>query len=628
MSGERGRQFLSDEEILHLLEIPYDSEDELGVFIDEDNLTDVQLFSQVDEVVSVCGTLVETDAQSEKRQLVEEAEDDQPAEQDNSNQDLNVSTAHSISTKPNISSQRAKSKKKKRPQQEWKEGNLEVNPNEKQFKGNLDLPLEISELDSPYQFFKYFFGDDILKKISFESSLYSSQKDPAKAKHITPREIERFLGVVIFSSVINCTSVRDMWKPVIGNDIVKNTMCVNTFESLRAHIHLNDNSKMKSPDDPDRDRLFKLRPIIDHLNDRFLTVLMRPELSVDEQICATKTRHFMRQYNPRKPHKWGFKLYVLCDDKGFSYKFEIYSGQPQLRLNNEPDLGETGNIVVRLCREVPRNHNYTIYSDNFYSSLSLFAYLKQLGIFALGTFRRDRIPNSPFTEKKAANKEARGTTNEFITVQDEIPVSMVSWRDNDTVMIGSTLCGVLPMETIKRYDRKQKKFIDVQCPQIIKVYNRHMGGVDLMDAHIGRHHIQLKSRKWYFRLFYHMIDMAVVNAWILHSSISGVKKMTQKDFRIELATTLCKIGSVETPKRGRPTSSQQNVPHAKKKSLAVPRPPKTVVQDKTDHWPVWDVKRNRCKLQNCKGNTNVKCSKCNLNLCFHATKNCFKLFHE
>ncbi|XP_046666750.1 piggyBac transposable element-derived protein 3-like [Homalodisca vitripennis] len=404
------------------------------------------------------------------------------------------------------------------------------------------------------------------------------------------------------SSVVNYTSVRDMWSSLIGNDVVKNSMSVNAFESMRSILHFNDNTNMKPLDDPDRDRLFKIRPIVEHLNEKFSSVPMRPSLSVDEQICATKTHHYMRQYNPRKPHKWGYKLYVLCDDKGFSHQFEIYSGQTQSRLASEPDLGETGNIVVRLCRKVPRNVNYTIYCDNFYSSLLLFSYLRTQGIFALGTFRRDRIPNIPFTDKKEGRKESRGTSVEFTTNVNDTKLSMVSWRDNDSVMLGSTLCGVVPMESIKRYDRKAKKYIDVPCPQIVKVYNKHMGGVDLMDSHIGRHHIRLRSRKWYFRMFYHMVDMAVVNAWILHSTLSETKGMTQKEFRTDLGVTLCKIGSVNTPKRGRPSNDSPSC--LKKRTLtAISRPPKDVIRDKTNHWPIWDEKKNRCKAEGCKGFT-------------------------
>ncbi|OWR52873.1 hypothetical protein KGM_200532 [Danaus plexippus plexippus] len=43
-----------------------------------------------------------------------------------------------------------------------------------------------------------------------------------------------------------------------------------------------------------------------------------------------------------------------------------------------------------------------------------------------------------------------------------------------------------------------------------------MGGVDLMDSFIGRYRIRIKSRKWTTRLFYHLLDMTVINAWVLY----------------------------------------------------------------------------------------------------------------
>lgn len=71
-----------------------------------------------------------------------------------------------------------------------------------------------------------------------------------------------------------------------------------------------------------------------------------------------------------------------------------------------------------------------------------------------------------------------------------------------------------------------------------------------------------------------------------------------------------------TPKRGRPAEIQ-NI-RLRKKSTAASRPPVSVIKHNTGHWPIWVEKRNRCKMPNYKGNPNVKCSKCNLNLCFHA----------
>lgn len=38
--------------------------------------------------------------------------------------------------------------------------------------------------------------------------------------------------------------------------------------------------------------------------------------------------------------------------------------------------------------------------------------------------------------------------------------------------------------------------VQVSCPRVIKEYNPHMGGVDLMDSFNGRYRIRMESRKW------------------------------------------------------------------------------------------------------------------------------------
>jgi hypothetical protein len=189
------------------------------------------------------------------------------------------------------------------------------------------------------------------------------------------------------------------------------------------------------------------------------------------------------------------------------------------------------------------------------------------------------------------------------------------------------LCGVEPSTTIQRFDRKTKTYIDVFCPQIINQYNKHMGGVDLMDSHIGRHRIKMKSRKWYFRLFYHMLDLTVINSWILFKKVTH-KKISQKDFRKELAQTLCQLGKNISPKRGRPSSSSTELAYPKKiKKSCVPKPPLPVRKDGIEHWPEYIQVRQRCKNYNCKSLTNVICIKCKMNLCFTTNRNCFKEYH-
>ncbi|KAJ8929616.1 hypothetical protein NQ314_017680 [Rhamnusium bicolor] len=154
-------------------------------------------------------------------------------------------------------------------------------------------------------------------------------------------------------------------------------MPVNKFEKIRQYIHFNDNQTFIPRDHLGHDRLHKIRPLVDHLNKKCSSVALAQHHSIDEQMCSTKVRHYMKQYMPIKPHKWGFKFFVLAGVPGFAYKFEIYTGQEKFEnlKDDEPNLGVTSNIVLRLARIIPRVKNYRLYHDNYYTGLPLMVYL-------------------------------------------------------------------------------------------------------------------------------------------------------------------------------------------------------------------------------------------------------------
>ncbi|KAJ8891924.1 hypothetical protein PR048_004483 [Dryococelus australis] len=92
-----------------------------------------------------------------------------------------------------------------------------------------------------------------------------------------------------------------------------------------------------------------------------------------------------------------------------------------------------------------------------------------------------------------------------------------------------------------------------------------MGGVDLLDNVVGRYKIVLRSKKWYFRLFYHLLDLSVINAWLLYRRVSETKclnrnkTMNLADFKMEVAIVLCMTGKQTLGKRGRPQRVQSAV---------------------------------------------------------------------
>ncbi|CAG5043677.1 unnamed protein product [Parnassius apollo] len=182
------------------------------------------------------------------------------------------------------------------------------------------------------------------------------------------------------------------------------------------------------------------------------------------------------------------------------------------------------------------------------------------------TVQRNRLGKTcklPKKEDVQKTSVPRGSYDENVASLDGVEFAATSWKDNKQVLLLSTYVGANPVGTISRYDKKQKKNISIPCPKVIEEYNAHMGGVDTMDSYLGRYRIRMKSKKWTNRLFQHMLDMAVINSWILYKKVSLKKKTNPKnilklvDFRTELAETLCKYGAVSENKRGRPSMNRQ-----------------------------------------------------------------------
>ncbi|GBN68087.1 hypothetical protein AVEN_275514-1 [Araneus ventricosus] len=92
--------------------------------------------------------------------------------------------------------------------------------------------------------------------------------------------------------------------------------------------------------------------------------------------------------------------------------------------------------------------------------------------------------------------------------------------------------------------------------------------------------------------FYHLNDLAVINAWILYKEVSlkkdpKAKVLNQTPFRTEVAEIFCKMSKSGALKRGQPSNEVQRQLETKKKCPRVVVPPKDLRQDAVNHWPNW-----------------------------------------
>ncbi|KAF2884361.1 hypothetical protein ILUMI_21810 [Ignelater luminosus] len=91
-------------------------------------------------------------------------------------------------------------------------------------------------------------------------------------------------------------------------------------KSLPADISEMDRPYQIPRGQPGHNRLFKIRPFPRRMRNRLLLVSKEENKAVDEQIMPTKARSNLKQYNPKKLHKSGYKVLVL------SYEFDIFAG--------------------------------------------------------------------------------------------------------------------------------------------------------------------------------------------------------------------------------------------------------------------------------------------------------------
>ena len=129
------------------------------------------------------------------------------------------------------------------------------------FKGEHFPPPPLVPL-SPYQYFKIFFDDNLIKQITEQTNLYPVQTS-GKLINVTTDEMEQYFSILVRMSIIKLPQVRMYWTQSTQVLSISNIMSINRFEKIRQYLHCNDNSKNVQSSDPNYDKLYKVRPVVD-----------------------------------------------------------------------------------------------------------------------------------------------------------------------------------------------------------------------------------------------------------------------------------------------------------------------------------------------------------------------------
>lgn len=395
------------------------------------------------------------------------------------------------------------------------------------FQKTQELLVQIPGQGAPIDFFEMIIDDDFLQTIVERTNSYavevllrpetSTKSRITNFKDLTLDELKIFLALLLHTGTISLSRLNDYWKtdPLFNLPVFRKYMSRNRFLLILRCLHFT------SPDMDPADRLGKIRFVADFFNNKMGEIYYPGrELSLDEAMVLYRGRLQFKQYIKNKRHKYGMKLYMLTEPNGLILKFRVYEGATDVYGGS----GHTEKIVLHLLEE-KLGVGHAVYLDNFYNSVNLARKLLQQNTYCTGTLRAERKDNPK--EVMSANLKRGENKSMFCN-----GVHVGKWRDKRNVQYISTEFGS------EMGIFKNKRNQESEKPSAIIGYNAFMSGIDRQDQMMAYYPCSRKTIRWYKKLFMHVLQMSMINAYFLYNKYSRSDQLRLYDFRLDVIRNL------------------------------------------------------------------------------------------
>nr|CAH7728858.1 unnamed protein product [Callosobruchus chinensis] len=319
-------------------------------------------------------------------------------------------------------------------------------------------------------------------------------------------------------------------------------------------------------------------------------------------MILSKGRSSIKQYNPMKPIKRGYKIWCVADQKGYVSKFEVYQGKNE-ELEKEFSSYGLGERVVLSLTKMYWGQSRILYFDNYFTSIPLLEKLRVNSTLACGTIRSNR---KEFPKALAEDKSLKRA--DFDYRYSNTNIGIYKWKDNRVVHLATNFHGT-EETTVQRTEKNGSK-LAVKCPTVVEDYTRHMGGVDHADQLRATYGLNRKSKKWWHRLLWGFIEMAFINAYIIYCE--SREKIRTLEFRRSVSQGLIIMSE---------TKGKRKIlnPVIKRRKYNYSVSDDVRLGNRGSHWVIYDTKRNRCEYCSAQGiqsRPHSKCSSCATYLIF------------
>ena len=433
------------------------------------------------------------------------------------------------------------------------------------FGGTQGPRVRMSPEHTAKDFFELFFDSTIMDMLVKQTNLNAERKRAGgqhrgKWHDVTVMELKAFIGLSFITGILRLPTLSMYWQKhqsLIDVPAFNEVMPRDRFFQINRYLHVCDEEE-KDPND----KLYKIRPLLKLINENYAAKYdMGKEISIDESLIPYKGRLSFRQFIPSKRARFGIKTWVKADaSNGYVSQFVVYTGRDASADTKIP----LATRVVQKLMEPNLHMNHHLYVDNFYSSPDLFLWLNDRGVQACGTVRKNRL-GFPHELYFGRGRHQRGSSN-FLT---KPPLLAQSWYDSKEVYFLSTIHegkypATVPADQQSVIRKGPNGPMNVVCPPLLHDYNKYMGGVDLVDNVLKHYSCWRKTRRWYRRILFYIVEVSANNAYVLENFVSphivqGKEKRGILQFRLDLAQQLiAPFQQVNIPRSvGRPRVAEE-----------------------------------------------------------------------
>ena len=224
---------------------------------------------------------------------------------------------------------------------------------------------------------------------------------------------------------------------------------------------------------------------------------------------------------------------MLSESKtGYTWNFQLYTGKDDTRKDATP---LSTHVVMELTQDL-EGKGYHVYMDNFYASPAMCKHLFTNGFGSCGTLRLDKKGVPAWFRKAPLIK------GEVTVTYNDAPVMGLKWHDKRAVALLTTIHddSLISKSRWKKGGGGQQA---IQKPSCIDECNySYMGGVNKAGQLLQYYGCHIVSKKRWKHVFLHMLDVTLVNAYILYYKSATISHL---DFRISVTRGLVTAGDAK-----------------------------------------------------------------------------------